>query len=129
MFKRYTGQFSKSQRFWEINIDDKSLVIHQGIVGRKGKIIISEFNSPEEAINASKKLALKKEKGGYTITSFTSLFRYLIDLEAEDLKRIGININTEIKICLEGMNERQRQNELEDSFLLYNLLVTDICGS
>jgi predicted DNA-binding WGR domain protein len=56
----------KSDKFWEVEVNNKNLTVNFGRIGTKGQTKIKELVSPEEAIKEAEKLISQKLKKGYT---------------------------------------------------------------
>ncbi len=61
----YEYSDEKSNKFWEIILEEKSFTVSYGRIGNKAQSKTKEWSSPEEALKQANKIRESKEKKGY----------------------------------------------------------------
>src|SRR5262245_29105929 len=64
---RYEFVEGKSSKFWEIDLDGSSFVVHYGRIGTTGQSQIKTFSTQELALKELNKLVAEKTKKGYAL--------------------------------------------------------------
>ncbi len=65
MKRKFINQENSSNKFWSVEIRDKSQIITFGKVNTQGRQTLKKFDTLQECINDTEKLILQKEKKGY----------------------------------------------------------------
>lgn len=63
--RRFIFTNKKSNKFWNIEVEDDTLITHFGRIGTNGQQSIKSFGSNEQANKEANKLIKSKMKKGY----------------------------------------------------------------
>lgn len=124
--RRFEYSAGGSDKFWEIELDDKSFVVTYGRIGTKGLAQTKTFGSPQIAQAEHDKLVQEKLKKGYVevsvgTTAAASTKRSKENL-IEQLKGAGIDVTSFQRVSLEGGvdedDERTRPDPVNSFYMI-----------